>query len=242
MNTSGVDEPPEIAVASVARLVSVSVGADTSVTWIPGYCFSNALISTVRASLAPVPVSGLADQTMLPDVAEPVAELVGEATAVDEDPAAGELELPLRAPVPVVLLPLEPQAASASAPAAASAAATPPRRMKTMPCRLRDIRSSWDCRPTVGREFHFSLDDLGQLGRHLRERLRGGLPQAQRRLHRAGDDQAGLVVVGADRARLGGVDRLLEDRQVGELLAQAGVGVDLLPDRRGAPPGGEGGP
>src|ERR1700722_9143476 len=139
MNTSGVDEPPEIAVASVARLVSVSVGADTSVTWIPGYCFSNALISTVRASLAPVPVSGLADQTMLPDVAEPLAELVGEATAVDEEPAAGELELPLRAPVPVVLLPLEPQAASASAPAAASAAATPPRRMKAMPCRLRDI-------------------------------------------------------------------------------------------------------
>ena len=32
MNTSGVDEPPEIVVASVARLVSVSVGADTSDT------------------------------------------------------------------------------------------------------------------------------------------------------------------------------------------------------------------
>src|ERR1700721_3288566 len=84
MNTSGVDEPPEISVARVARLVSVSVGADTSVTWMPGYCFSNALMSTVRASLAPVPVSGLADQTMLPDVAEPLAELVGEPTAVDE--------------------------------------------------------------------------------------------------------------------------------------------------------------
>src|ERR1700689_4598775 len=105
-----------------------------------GYCFSNALMSTVRASFAPVPVSGLADQTMLPDVAEPEAELVGEATAVDEVPAVGGLELPPRAPVRVVLLlPLEPQAASASAPAAASAAATPPRRMKTMPCRLRDI-------------------------------------------------------------------------------------------------------
>src|ERR1700760_2063088 len=69
MNTSGVDEPPEISVASVARLVSVSVGADTSVTLMFGYCFSNALISTVLASLAPVPVSGLADQTILPEVA-----------------------------------------------------------------------------------------------------------------------------------------------------------------------------
>src|SRR5580693_292986 len=100
-----------------------------------GYCFSNALISTVRASLAPVPVSGLADHTMLPDVAEPVAELVGEATAVDE------LVLPPRAPVPVVLLlpPLEPQAASARTPAAASATPTPPRRMKTAPSRRRDI-------------------------------------------------------------------------------------------------------
>src|ERR1035438_3955429 len=71
MNTSGEDEPPAICVASVARLVSVSVDADTRVTWMFGYCFSNALISTVRASLAPVPVSGLADQTMLPDVVEP---------------------------------------------------------------------------------------------------------------------------------------------------------------------------
>ena len=92
----------------------------------PGYCFSNALMSTVRASLAPVPVSGLADQTMLPDVAEPVAELVGAATAVDE------LVLPPpRAPVLDVLLlpPLEPQAASARTPAAVSARPTPPRRM-----------------------------------------------------------------------------------------------------------------
>ena len=75
MNTSGVDEPPEISVASVARLVSVSVGAETSVTLMFGYCFSNALISTVRASFAPVPVSGLADQTMLPEVA--VAAVAG---------------------------------------------------------------------------------------------------------------------------------------------------------------------
>ena len=89
-----------------------------------GYCFSNALISTVRASLAPVPVSGLADQTMLPDVAEPEAELVGEPTAV------AELVLPPPRPLVVLLLPpLEPQAASASTPAAASATPTPPRRM-----------------------------------------------------------------------------------------------------------------
>ena len=91
-----------------------------------GYCFSNALMSTVRASFAPVPVSGLADQTMLPDVAEPEAELVGAPTAVDE------LVPPFpSAPVPVELLlpPLEPQAASASTPAAASATPTPPRRM-----------------------------------------------------------------------------------------------------------------
>src|ERR1700691_4496291 len=138
MNTSGVLEPPEIWVARVARLVSVSVGAETSVTLMFGYCFSNALISTVRASLAPVPDSGLADQTMLPDVAEPGAELVGEPTAGLE--LVPELVLPPpSAPVELLLPPLEPQAASASTPAAASAAPTPPRRMKTMLCRLRDI-------------------------------------------------------------------------------------------------------
>ena len=156
MNTSGVDEPPEIVVASVARLVSVSVGADTSDTWMFGYCFSNALISTVRASLAPVPDSGLADQTMLPDVAEPVAELVGEPTAVLE--AAAEVVLPPSAPVPVVLLlpPLEPQAASASTPAAASAAPTPPRRIKAAPSRLRDILPPRDCaRHRAGNLFRF---------------------------------------------------------------------------------------
>jgi hypothetical protein len=73
---------------------------------------------------------------MLPEVAEPVTEPVGEATAVDEPVLA-----PPRAPVPVELLlpPLEPQAASASTPAAASAAPTPPRRMNTLPSRLRDI-------------------------------------------------------------------------------------------------------
>ena len=80
-------------------------------------------MSTVRASFAPVPVSGLADQTMLPDVAEPLAELVGAATAVDE------LVLEPRPLVEVLLPPLEPHAASARTPAAVSATPTPPRRM-----------------------------------------------------------------------------------------------------------------
>src|SRR5579859_3903013 len=101
MNTSGEDEPPAICVASVARLVSVSVDAETRVTWMPGYCFSNALISTVRASLAPVPVSGLADQTMLPDVVEPT-------------PAGALLEpvVPPPPPPPLLLVPLLLQAPS----------------------------------------------------------------------------------------------------------------------------------
>jgi len=77
MNTSGVDEPPEIVVARVARLVSVLVDADISVTLIFGYAFSKALISTLRTSLAPVPVIGLADQEMVPEVADP-DELVDE--------------------------------------------------------------------------------------------------------------------------------------------------------------------
>src|ERR1700758_1856653 len=110
MNTSGVVEPPEIWVASVARLVSVSVGADTSVTWMFGYCFSNALISTVRASLAPVPVSGLADHTIEPDVALPGADDAPPAGAL----AAALLAAVLAALVPlVVLLLLQPARASA---------------------------------------------------------------------------------------------------------------------------------
>src|ERR1035438_5202875 len=112
MNTSGEDEPPAICVASVARLVSVSVDADTRVTWMFGYCFSNALISTVRASLAPVPVSGLASQTMLPDVVEPSPLVLA---------AAGVLLLPL-----ALLLLLPPQAASVSTVTPASAASPKP--------------------------------------------------------------------------------------------------------------------
>ena len=46
MNTSGVVAPPEMSVASVARLVSVSVGAEVSVTLMPGYFASKSLIST----------------------------------------------------------------------------------------------------------------------------------------------------------------------------------------------------
>jgi hypothetical protein len=137
MNTSGVDDPPLISVASVARFVSVSDGADTSDTWIFGYCFSNALISTVRASFAPVPDSGDADHTMLPDVADPVADDVGDPTAVEELDA--ELDAPPSAPVELLLPPLEPQAASASTPVAARAIPTPPRRRNTAPSRLRDI-------------------------------------------------------------------------------------------------------
>jgi hypothetical protein len=99
MNTSG-PAPPAIWVASVDRLVSVSVDADTRVTWMFGYCFSNALMSTVRASLAPVPDSGLADQTMSPDVVEPTLPVLL---------AAGVL------PLLALLLPLlPPQAARVS--------------------------------------------------------------------------------------------------------------------------------
>jgi hypothetical protein len=142
MNTSGVDDPPLISVASVARFVSVSDGAETSDTWMFGYCFSNALISTVRASFAPVPDSGLADHTMLPEVAEPAADDVGDPTAVEE--LVAELEVP-SAPVELLLPPLEPQAANASTPAAASATPSPPRRMKTMLSRLRDITPPDEC-------------------------------------------------------------------------------------------------
>src|SRR5690348_16025071 len=83
MNTSGVDEPPEMSVASVARFVSVFVGADVSVTWMFGYCFSNALISTCRTSV-PLVLIGLAHQVIDPD-ADPDAD----------GAAAGELVLPL---------------------------------------------------------------------------------------------------------------------------------------------------
>jgi hypothetical protein len=80
-----------------------------------GYCFSNALMSTVLASFAPVPVSGLADQTMLPEVAVLAAPV-----------AAGELLVPLPLPPPL----LHADAASTAANATA-ASAKPPLRWRT---------------------------------------------------------------------------------------------------------------
>src|SRR6185437_5613416 len=117
MNTSGVAEPPEISVASVARLVSVFVGAEVSVTWMFGYFFSNSLISTVRVSVAPLPAIGLADQTILPEVADPVADWVA----------------PPPPPPPPPLVPplLPPQPARASAPA------TPMTAVSCLPLRWR---------------------------------------------------------------------------------------------------------
>src|SRR5580704_14870042 len=75
-----------------------------------GYCFSNALISTVRASLAPVPVSGLADHEIEPDVALP--------GAVDAPLLVGAAVLLLVLPPAAVLLPLLPQPARTTTPAA----------------------------------------------------------------------------------------------------------------------------
>jgi hypothetical protein len=59
------------------------------------------LISTVRVSVAPLPAIGLADHTMLPEVADPLADVVAP------PPPAVLLLLPL----------LPPQPARASAPA-----------------------------------------------------------------------------------------------------------------------------
>jgi len=104
MNTSGVDEPPEMSVVSVARLVSVFVGADVSVTWMFGYCFSKLLISTCRTSV-PLVLIGLAHQVIDPD-ADPVA-------------AAGELLLLLPPPL------LQPTTASTPATPARAASRQP---------------------------------------------------------------------------------------------------------------------
>src|SRR4029078_11498500 len=98
MDTSGVAAPPEMSVVSVARLVSVFVGADVSVTWMFGYCFSKLLISTCRTSV-PLVLIGLAHQVIDPDLA-PV-------------PPAGELLLLLLLLPPPPLL----QPATASTPA-----------------------------------------------------------------------------------------------------------------------------
>jgi hypothetical protein len=119
MNTSGVDEPPEMSVVSVARLVSVFVGADVSVTWMFGYCFSKLLISTCRTSV-PLVLIGLAHQVIDPD-ADPVA-------------AAGELLLLLLLLPPPPLL----QPATASTPATPARAASRQTRSGALPGFLGD--------------------------------------------------------------------------------------------------------
>src|SRR6202167_1533762 len=116
MNTAGVDPPPEMSVASVARLVSVLFGAEVSETLMFGYCASKSLISTVRTS-TPLVLIGLAHQSIVPDVALPGAADV---------PLAGNAVLELVVPlalVPLLLLLLQP--AMASAPTAPARATTP---------------------------------------------------------------------------------------------------------------------
>src|SRR5215472_15778902 len=107
MNTSGVAEPPEICVASVARLVSVLVGAETRLTWMFGYFFSKSLISTCRTSLPPALI-GLAHQLIEPDVALPGAD--------EEPPAGAPVLVPVLPVLGPLLLPLLLQPARASAP------------------------------------------------------------------------------------------------------------------------------
>jgi hypothetical protein len=89
MKTSGEDAPPEIVVIRLASLVSVSVGADCRLTWMCGYAFSKASISTTRGS-GLVVVMGLAHQVMFPLVAEPLA-------AEEELGALAELDALLQA-------------------------------------------------------------------------------------------------------------------------------------------------
>jgi hypothetical protein len=86
---------------------------------------------------------------MLPEVAEPVAELVGEPIAV----LVGLVLLSAPVPVELLLPPLELQAASASTPAAVSARPTPPRRMIAAPCLLRDIFPPGIAALLTGRNF-----------------------------------------------------------------------------------------
>ena len=97
--------------ASVARLVSVFVGAEVSVTLMFGYFASKSLISTVRTSM-PLVLIGLAHQVMVPDVALPGAADV---------PLDG---LVVVVPVVPLLLLLLPQPAAASAPTAPTRAAS----------------------------------------------------------------------------------------------------------------------
>jgi hypothetical protein len=89
-----------------------------------GYFFSNALISTVRVSVAPAPAIGLADHTMLPDVADPEADEVAL--------------LPPVVPELLLLLPPLLQPARATAPTAPTTAVSCQPRMGRLPGYLRD--------------------------------------------------------------------------------------------------------
>src|SRR5579875_2343286 len=112
MNTSG-PLPPEIWVVSVARFVSVSVGALIRWTLMPGYAFSKAVIHTFRTS-GPLVVIGLAHQLIVP--------LVGLPAALPADDESFGLVVLDEPPPPDPPL-LEPQAATPTArPAAASSA------------------------------------------------------------------------------------------------------------------------
>jgi hypothetical protein len=96
----------------------VFVGADVSVTWMFGYCFSKLLISTCRTSV-PLVLIGLAHQVIDPDAA-PVAA------------AAGELLLLLLPPPPLL------QPATASTPATPVRAASRQPRSRALPGFLGD--------------------------------------------------------------------------------------------------------
>jgi hypothetical protein len=87
-----------------------------------GYSFSKALISTVRVSVAPAPAMGLADHTIVPDVAEPEADCVA--------PPPAEL---------VLLLLLPPQPARVSAPTTPTRAVTCQLLTERLPGYLRDL-------------------------------------------------------------------------------------------------------
>ena len=91
------DDPPEICVARVARLVSVLVAAEIRLTLILGFCFSNAWIRTWRTSV-PLVVIGLADHEIVP-VAAPVADAVAPPPLLDE--VLPPLLQPARASAPV---------------------------------------------------------------------------------------------------------------------------------------------
>jgi hypothetical protein len=104
-------------VIKLARLVSVSVGADWRLTLMFGYACSNALISTVRGS-GLVVVMGLAQKVMLPLVALPLA-----LEAAEEPAALGELDEPDEEPPPLL------HAAAASATATQPTATCADRRL-----------------------------------------------------------------------------------------------------------------